>query len=141
MPFSVYWIRHKDHTDMFRDGYIGVSQYAEKRFDQHFKRTQNRHLRFAIQKYGWDNLIKQQILIGEKQYCLDIEKKLHPEDAIGWNLVAGGGIPPNSTGNQYRLGKEPWNKGKQIAEETVEKIPASRRSVAKRRYARSFFLI
>lgn len=132
MTFSVYWIRHKDHTDVFRDGYIGVSQYAEKRFDQHFKRTQNRHLKFAIQKYGWGNLIKQKLLVGEEQYCLDIERKLRPEDAIGWNLVAGGGLPPTSIGNQYRLGKEPWNKGKKMAAETIEKV----RQAAKEQWQR-----
>ena len=49
-------------------GYIGVSKNAEARFTQHFKRTQNRHFKFAIEKYGWDNLVKTQILIADEDY-------------------------------------------------------------------------
>lgn len=119
---SVYWIRRQDHTDMTNQGYIGVSINAELRFEQHLKRTQNRHLKFAIQKYGWDNLVKSQILIAEEDYCLDIERKLRPADGIGWNCAAGGGKPPLAIGNKFKLGIPAWNKGKTMSAETRAKV-------------------
>jgi len=122
---SVYWIRRQDHTDMMSQGYIGVSMNAELRFEQHFKRTQNPHLKFAIQKYGWDNLIKSQILIAKEDYCLDIERKLRPTDDIGWNCVAGGGKPPSSLGKRFVRTKPAWNKGKTMSAETREKVSAA----------------
>jgi predicted GIY-YIG superfamily endonuclease/ribosomal protein L37AE/L43A len=123
MSLSVYWIRHKDHTDMFSQGYIGISKDAEKRFNQHFKRTQNRHLKFAINKYGWDNLVKQQLIIAEKDYCLNLERKLRPTDDIGWNCVSGGGLPPLAK-KGMGLGRKAWNKGLAWSNEYKEKVSA-----------------
>jgi len=91
---NLYWIRHPDHTDMFSQGYIGISNDLKRRFHHHAKRSKNAHLKNAIIKYGWDNLIKQQVLIADEKYCLDIEQKLRPSDNIGWNIVSGGGKPP-----------------------------------------------
>ena len=124
MQHSIYWIHCLDHTDIFTQGYVGISKYAEKRWVQHFKRSGNRHLNFAIEKYGWDNLAKEKIVIGGKDYCLDIEKKLRSVDGIGWNITAGGGYPPR-TKKGMNLGKVPWNKGKTYSEETRKKISDS----------------
>jgi group I intron endonuclease len=118
---SVYWIHHKDHTDMFSQGYIGVSQDAKKRWEQHFKRSENTYLRNAINKYGWDNLVKEIVLIGDKDYCFDIEKKLRPFVSIGWNIVEGGGNPPRSK-KGMNLGRTAWNKGGFLSEETKKQI-------------------
>ena len=98
---SVYWIHHPEHKNMFSDGYIGVSSNFEKRWDYHKKHGQNNHLRNAINKYGWDNLVKKQIIIAKMDYCLEIEQKLRPNDKIGWNIVAGGGKPPNTLGKKF----------------------------------------
>jgi len=116
-PHSVYWIHHPTHTDMFSQGYVGVSMDAERRFDEHLKKSDNRHFKYAINKYGWDTLVKKQILIADKQYCLDMEKKIRPTDGIGWNLVAGGGFPPLRYGNKDRLGLPSWSKGKKLSDE------------------------
>jgi predicted GIY-YIG superfamily endonuclease len=116
-PHSVYWIHHPDHSDMFSQGYIGVSVNAERRWTEHLKKSGNRHLKFAIQKYGWDVLVKKQILVSDKKYCLDVEKKLRPTDGLGWNLVAGGGCPPIRYGNKDRLGSVSWSKGKNLSDE------------------------
>jgi predicted GIY-YIG superfamily endonuclease len=121
MRTSVYWIRHKDHTDMFSQGYIGISKNIEKRFEQHFKRTKNRHLKFAIEKYGEENLIKQQILVADESYCLDIELKLRPNKDIGWNCTLGGGKPPVALkGRKHSVPS--WNKGMPLTDETKKKI-------------------
>jgi predicted GIY-YIG superfamily endonuclease len=123
MPCAVYWIRCADHTDMFSQGYIGVSKNVKRRFVEHQRKSQNAHLKNAIQKYGWDALVKTEILIAEESYCLDIEAKLRPDKNIGWNLVAGGGLPPVLTGSHpWLLGKPSKNKGMKRSVETRQKI-------------------
>jgi hypothetical protein len=122
MTTSVYWIHHPDHTDMFSQGYIGVSKNAERRWEEHLKKSENRHFRFAINKYGWDNLVKEQILIAEEDYCLDIERKLRPAVDIGWNIAIGGGKPPVAYGNKTRLGVPSWNKGLPWSDEAKKKL-------------------
>jgi hypothetical protein len=101
----VYWIRHPDHTDIFRQGYIGVSKKPAERWAYHKKRQENNHLRNAIKMYGWDSLVKETVLIGDKDYCLYIESKLRLEDKTGWNIVKGGGFPPSNKGK--KIGKMP----------------------------------
>jgi hypothetical protein len=107
---------------MMSQGYIGVSKDADARYTQHLKKTQNRHLRFAIDKYGWDNLVKTKIVVADKEYCFDLERKLRPIDGVGWNCVAGGGNPPSSLGKQFKRTKPAWNKGKKMSSETRAKV-------------------
>ena len=120
---AVYWIRAPEHTDMFSQGYIGISNNPARRFIEHSRAKGNRHLAFAIQKHGWDTLLKTEILVADVNYCLDIEAKLRPSDKIGWNLVAGGGKPPVLTGVRPVLrGRAAWNKGKKMPAETRAKV-------------------
>jgi len=123
MTTSVYWIRCADHTDMTSQGYIGVSSRFDRRMWEHYNLEGNRHLKFAIQKYGWDNLVKTQILIADEDYCLDIERKLRPTDDIGWNCTTGGGKPPISRWNLGTKGLTvAWNKGLPWSDEFKENI-------------------
>ena len=62
--------------------------------------------------YGWDNLVKQVIIVADKAYCLMIEAKLRAEDKIGWNIVKGGGMPPITK----------WNLGKHMPDYIKQKI-------------------
>ena len=146
---SVYWIRHQDHNDMFTQGYIGVTNNFEKRMENHKNRPSNTYLKNIIGKYGWDNLVKEIVLIADKVYCLMIEAQLRDKKTIGWNIAIGGGVPPvplKKHGIQMRkkiseinklrlqnpvyyekftkarLGKTPWNKGKKASFETIEKL-------------------
>lgn len=113
---SLYWIGHKDHSDVFAQGYVGVSSRLDRRFWEHQNITGNNHLKNAINKYGWDSLVKKVLIVGNKEYCLDIEKQLRPEDKIGWNIVKGGGHPPSI----------PWNKGKPARPEEIERLRMAR---------------
>jgi len=122
MTHSVYWIRHADHTDLMTQGYVGVSGRFDRRMWEHFKLNGNRYLKFAIKKHGWDNLVKTQLLISTEDYCLDMERKLRPEDKIGWNIVAGGGKPPSSLGRRYRRNTPVWNVGISMSPESAEKV-------------------
>ena len=99
---SVYWIRAQHHSDFMTEGYIGVSRDASKRWKYgHFwAQKNNRHdnSRFAnaIEKYGWDNLLKEILVISTEQYCYELEAKIRSTQHIGWNLAAGGHKPPIS---------------------------------------------
>jgi group I intron endonuclease len=98
---NLYWIHHKDHTDIFSQGYVGVSNNVKKRWSDHAWKAQNTHLANAVAKYGWDNLVKKVVLIANNDYCLDIENKLRPTNNLGWNIVKGGGMPPSSKGKVF----------------------------------------
>lgn len=111
---AVYWIHQPDNSDIFSQGYVGVSNEISRRFLQHQKTTQKSHFANAIKKHGWDNLVKKVVLVADEDYCLDIEKKLRPTDNVGWNMVAGGGLPPKLFGNKINLGRVSGNKGKKL---------------------------
>ena len=119
MHTNVYWIHHPEHTDVFTQGYIGVTKHIKARWKAHSEKTENEALKNAIKKYGWNSLIKKIILISDDQYCFDIEKKLRPKENIGWNINVGGVKPPKSKnrGENYispLKGKPrptPWLKG------------------------------
>lgn len=126
----VYWIHHPDHTDMFSQGYVGVSNRIDSRFEEHKVRPVNPHLKHAIKKYGWDSLVKKVLIIADEAYCLAMEAKLRAEDAIGWNIVKGGGKPPVAIGNKYRLGIPGWSKGKKLSAEHCKNLSESHKGNA-----------
>ena len=140
MSTSLYWIHHKDHTDMFSEGYIGVSINTEARFKRHSKYSDNPHLKAAIKKYGWDNLVKQVILIGKEKYCYDLELKIRPTRQIGWNIAEGGAKPPTTQhrGNNYvsplkgKFRSTPWMLGRKVSDK--EKQLAAERKKVKVKY-------
>ena len=101
MNSSVYWIHRPEHTDMFNQGYIGVSNNTRLRWNGHKSKAGNLHLQRAITKYGWENLEKDVVLVADEAYCLDVETKLRSHTEIGWNIVAGGGMPPSSRGKKF----------------------------------------
>ena len=108
---------------MSAQGYVGVTKHFDKRMKQHNWNHPNPHFANAIDKHGWDNLVKEVVLIADEDYCLDIERKLRTQENIGWNIVAGGGKPPVMSGPRPELcGRTPWNKGKTMPEATRKKI-------------------
>lgn len=101
MSAVIYWIRAKGHTDITCQGYVGVAKNASKRWWSHkWALKANRHenpvLSNAVNKHGWDSLIKEIVLISEEAYCYETEAKLRPSEKIGWNLAVGGCKPPIS---------------------------------------------
>ena len=114
----VYWIRHKNHTNLFSEGYIGISNNFDERLRNHKSKPTNLHMKNAIKKYGWMNLIKERILISTQDYCLMIEKQLRPNDFIGWNATKGGGMPPKS--------KKGMGKDRKLSDAIKRKISAAR---------------
>ena len=135
MKTSVYWIRHKEYTDIFSQGYVGVSTDTVSRFERHAKYSENNHLKRAIAKHGWDNLVKETIIIGENQYCYDLEAKLRQKKNIGWNIAEGGNKPPVSQyrGDDYVSPLKgiprptPWMAGRKVSANTCEIISEQRK--------------
>jgi predicted GIY-YIG superfamily endonuclease len=117
----VYWIHTPEHTNIFQQGYVGVSKRFERRIWEHLKLSGNAHLKNAINKYGWDNLVKEKVIIADEGYCLEMETKLRPKESIGWNIVMGGGMPPIAQ-KGMNLGRTAWNKGLAWSEEYKEKV-------------------
>ena len=90
----VYWIHLPNHSDVTIDGYVGIATNFEQRMFAHkscAKTGKNQTLYNAIRKHGWENIIKEIILIADENYCFEIEKKLRPSERIGWNIAVGGG--------------------------------------------------
>lgn len=95
----VYWIRHPDHTNVFSQGYVGISVDHDIRWYNHkyqieHKQHKNPHLASAVLLHGWDNLVKEVVLIADKDYCYNVENFLRPTANIGWNVNPGGGENP-----------------------------------------------
>ena len=89
----VYWIHLPEHRDVTIDGYIGIATNFEQRMFAHkscAKTGKNQILYKAIRKHGWDNIIKEIIVISDENYCLEMEKKLRPKERMGWNIAIGG---------------------------------------------------
>ncbi len=90
---EVYWIRLPEHTDMFSQGYIGVTRNPlQRRFNEHIKKATLGHnglFSRAIRKYK-EKLIISTVLIGSEEYCYEVEERLRPSSYIGWNTARGG---------------------------------------------------
>lgn len=105
---SVYWIRLPEHTNMFSQGYIGIStKDIRVRFSAHkaASKTGKAILHAAIRKYK-EQIIIETILIGSVDYCLSIENSIRPVERIGWNTVSGGGKPPVFKGHSEESKKK-----------------------------------
>ena len=112
---EVYWIRKQSHTDMFSEGYIGVtSRTAQERYQEHVYAAQCRKgkksvIHKAIIALGKDNLVVQTVCKCTEEYAYWLENKLRPEPSIGWNVSIGGEKPPGV-------------KGLPVSEETRKKL-------------------
>ena len=111
MTTNIYWLRHKEHTCMFTQGYIGVSKNVKERIRHHFINANGGYhsdkvLSKAITKYGKDQIIVETILCADNKYCYEIEQKLRPKSFIGWNMREGGYHTPNPNPKGNKLPKQ-----------------------------------
>lgn len=133
--YSVYWIKYKNHTDPYKEGYIGISKDPLNRFKEHKNSKDNNKVKGAIKNGANIEIICDNLYLNE---ALDMEKNYRPDELIGWNFCEGGQIPPTKKGHKYKEGKQilkgnnrtikqkeasknhsksmkgniPWNKGK-----------------------------
>lgn len=85
------------------EGYIGITVDPKERWSRHRSKNSDSNpiLKRAIAKYNPNFKIVASFDTLEE--ALWQEFTLRPFDKMGWNLVKGGGLPPNNGG---------WNKGK-----------------------------
>ena len=132
----VYWIHLDEHTDLFTQGYIGVTtKTAEERFEQHCNNAfwpsiPRTKLYNVIRKYGAENLIVETLVVSDKEYAYDLEYKLRPNRNIGWNLAIGGSVPQSLKGKKHsEASKEKMRKaklGKKQSQEHIDKYVNAR---------------
>lgn len=133
----IYWIRRPEHTDIFKEGYVGVTaRDLEDRIADHVRASNGNGksayaVHRAIKSIGIDNLVYSTVLIAEEDYCYDVEHKLRPQKRIGWNIAEDGSKPPSRKGvklpqeEKDRISKI-W-KGKKRSPESVQKSVQSRK--------------
>jgi predicted GIY-YIG superfamily endonuclease len=143
----IYWIHLPEQTDVTIDGYVGIAHDFKQRMFSHkscAKTGKEQTLYKAIRKYGWENLIKEIILIADENYCLQIEKKLRSKERIGWNIAIGGGeisgahlkgkpqsLQHIANRTKALIGRVSGMKGKKMPKESIEKTMKFVRGVAK----------
>jgi hypothetical protein len=92
----VYWIRKKEHTDIYTQGYVGVTKTnLEERVRSHKKNYKNSIVAGKLRKY--DDLVCEVIHnVPSLAEALELEAKYRPTPMVGWNLQRGGelGVEP-----------------------------------------------
>lgn len=83
----VYWIRRNLHSDIKSEGYVGVSNYVDKRFKEHKCSSTNKNL---IENLSSDDIVIDTVFIGNIEECYNYEISLRPKWNIGWNVAPGG---------------------------------------------------
>lgn len=76
----LYWLHHQDDLDVFKSGYVGVTDKFAARMRSHKHKF----------KKIWDELKITILVIGSTKYLYDLEKKLRPKRNIGLNVAQGG---------------------------------------------------
>lgn len=90
----LYWIRRSTQFDIWTEGYVGITSNKDKRITAHV--YSESHVGNALRKYPDIEIVT--VFEGTVNECLAAEILFRPGDAIGWNIVAGGGIPPSFKG-------------------------------------------
>ena len=107
----VYWVRRPEYTDIFTQGYVGISsQPVRMRWEDHLRGKNGRNgiLKNALR--GGKDVVFEVVLVADsREYCEHIEELLRPDEYIGWNICKGGGKVNNKVGgqtNRLRIIKE-----------------------------------
>ena len=92
----VYWIREKDHTDIYTEGYVGITKKTlRERVREHKKNKSNSVVAGKLRKHTdlvWSVVHTVETL----EETLALEAKYRPTSCVGWNLQKGGelGVEP-----------------------------------------------
>lgn len=104
----LYWLHLKEHTDVFTQGYVGVTtRLIDIRFKEHCKKFKNSYnmnnpLHIAFETYGIDNIVKTRLCVSDVDKAYEMEKLFRPLQYMGWNTVEGGKFPSSVIDMLYR---------------------------------------
>lgn len=97
---ALYWLHLKDDTDVFTQGYVGVTtRLIEIRFKEHYKKYLNSYnpynpLHLAFNQYGIENIVKTRLCVCDVKQAYELERLFRPFEYMGWNTVEGGKLSP-----------------------------------------------
>lgn len=131
--YILYWIHRKEHNDMFKEGYIGITCDFKERLRNHKKNNKKTILTDAISSIGWENLNKDIIykdLTLEKVLKLELEYR--PNENIGWNLQKGGNLGVDSSWYEIEENKENHSLNTSIGTKKGIKLKDSKEARSKR---------
>lgn len=113
--YNVYWIHLKSQNDIYLEGYVGITSNFVNRMSSHNRNKYKNHFKYAINKYGWNNLYKEIIHSNLTLIeALKFEELYRPVQNIGWNSQKGGiigvekewyNIPENKLKHQINTSK------------------------------------
>jgi predicted GIY-YIG superfamily endonuclease len=99
MSYYVYWIHHKNDTDIKSNGYVGVTKNTEKRFTSHKSGKTSPIIKNALNKYKQEIVYDVFESFETLEKALEKENELRPKKHIGWNIAIGGNMPPEIKDN------------------------------------------
>lgn len=112
----VYWIREETHTDVYTQGYIGITKKTLKeRVREHKKNRKTSVVAGKLRQH--DNLVYSVLHEVETlEEALSLEGEYRPSQGIGWNLQKGGeiGVEPE----WYSIKENSYNHSKKTSEGT-----------------------
>jgi hypothetical protein len=99
----VYWIKKATHTDVNKEGYIGVARDIKNRIYRHkLQASKGQHQNNLLQEILFDDdTIVEVIFYGKEEDCYLKELELRPSFRICWNIVPGGQGGSTTLGMKY----------------------------------------
>lgn len=92
----VYWIHYKDHTNPYKEGYVGVTNNIDRRLYEHSsKHSKCNHVKNRISNGAITTILH---IVDTLEEALALELDYRPEENIGWNICKGGSVPPKQDG-------------------------------------------
>lgn len=92
----LYWLHLKDSTDVFTQGYVGVTtRLIQTRFREHCSRFHSSYdpynpLHLAFAQYGVENIVITRLCVCQEKEAYELEKLFRPFEYMGWNTAEGG---------------------------------------------------
>lgn len=98
----VYWIRRTNDTNIWSEGYVGVSKNPSERLIEHYKSRVNHKLKKWL---STETTIMEIIFEGTEEDCLSAELLFRPREYIGYNISKGGSYPPEkpALGKRWKI--------------------------------------
>ncbi len=144
MEYYLYWYKLPEHTDPYKEGYIGITNDITRRKQQH-KYCSNpdnmsyidNHFYRAIRCYGGvDNLEFQILHSGTMEFIYAKETEYRPTLNVGWNIATGGRYSSESIfkgvtdrwddSQKQNIGKH--HKSKQLSQKHVDALRTKNRA-------------
>lgn len=105
---ALYWLHLKDDTDVFTQGYVGVTtRLIEVRFKEHCNRYLTSYnsynpLHLAFDQYGIENIVKTRLCVCDVKQAYELERLFRPFEYMGWNTAEGGKLSTSVKNIIYR---------------------------------------